>query len=317
MESSASRTHVPVLHETAIGLLECRAGGFYVDGTLGGAGYAEAILERNGPDGILLGLDWDEAAVERARARLLPYEKRTILKRASFASIGLILNDLKLGLVDGIVLDLGVSSFQLDDPGRGFSFMRPGPLDMRMSSDLKQTAADLVNFLPEKELARVIFQLGEERWARRIARSIVTQRKARPFSSTLELAELIRMVVPGSRDRRRIHPATRTFQALRMAVNRELEQLEEFLAQALALLKPLGRLCILSFHSLEDRMVKEKFREWSKACRCNRDIFVCQCEGKPLARVLTKRPLRPHQEEVDRNPRARSARLRAIEKCWD
>jgi 16S rRNA (cytosine1402-N4)-methyltransferase len=314
MESLPSSNHIPVMLETAVELMGCRAGGFYVDGTLGGAGYAAAILKASGPDGTLLGMDWDDEAIQRARDKLGSYEDRAILAKASFAELPRVLRELRLGPADGIVLDLGVSSFQLEDPARGFSFLREGPLDMRMDPSLKQTAADLVNRLPEKELARLIFQLGEERWARRIARSIVTRRKAKLFTSTLELAELIKMVAPSTRDTRRLHPATRTFQALRMAVNRELEQLDDFLSHALGTLKPGGRMCIVSFHSLEDRKVKEEFRSWSKSCRCDRDVVVCQCEGRPLARLLTKRPLRPHQEEVERNPRARSARLRAVEK---
>jgi 16S rRNA (cytosine1402-N4)-methyltransferase len=314
MESLPFHDHIPVMPEAVMELLSCRAGGFYIDGTIGGAGYAEAILAASEPDGTLLGLDWDDEAIERAREKLRSYENRTILEKAGFSDLPHILQTLGSGPADGVVLDLGVSSFQLDDPVRGFSFLREGPLDMRMDRTLKQTAADLVNFLPEKELAFLIFQLGEERWARRIARAIVTRRRAELFSSTLGLAELIKVVVPGTRDSRRIHPATRTFQALRMAVNRELEQLKEFLSRALEVLKPGGRLCIVSFHSLEDRLVKEEFRNWSKSCRCDPGVVVCRCEGEPLARLLTKRPLRPHQEEVDRNARARSARLRAIEK---
>jgi 16S rRNA (cytosine1402-N4)-methyltransferase len=314
MDDLPFHNHVPVMRETALGLLGCRAGGFYVDGTVGGAGYSEAILRASGPDGILLGLDWDDDALEAARRRLNPFGNRVILEKAGFADVANVLKRLGLGPADGIVLDLGVSSFQLDEPARGFSFLREGPLDMRMNKDSRQTAADLVNQMPEKDLARLIFQLGEERWARRIAHAIVTRRKAKSFASTMELAELIRIVVPGTKDSRRIHPATRTFQALRMAVNHELEQLEGFLAGALDVLRPGGRLCIVAFHSLEDRMVKERFKWWARSCRCDREAVVCRCEGRPLARLLTKRPLRPHQDEVERNPRARSARLRAIEK---
>lgn len=298
----------------AIELLQCHAGGLYVDATVGGGGYAEAILEASAPTGIVLALDWDAQAIARVRDRLHSYQDRLYLEKASFSDLPPILSKLNLGPVDGIVIDLGVSSFQLDDAERGFSFLQDGPLDMRMDRDLPQTAADLVNWLREEELARIIFQWGEERWSRRIARAIVARRKGNPFERTRELADLVAGVVPRSKDTRRIHPATRTFQALRIAVNRELEMLQSFLAGALDVLKPGGRLCIVSFHSLEDRLVKEHFRAWARSCRCPREVMPCRCEGRPLVRLLTRKALRPEEEELDCNPRARSGRLRAIEK---
>jgi len=309
-----SRRHVPVMRDAAIDLLGCHPGGVYIDGTIGGGGYAEAILRASAPDGIVVGLDWDAEAIKRVRLKLSSYRDRLYLENASFSEVPAVLARLELGPVDGLVIDLGVSSFQLDDPERGFSFTHDGPLDMRMDQRLPRTAADLVNSLPERELADLIFLLGEEKWSRRIARALVARRKADPFSRTGELADLIRAVVPKTRDSRRIHPATRTFQALRIAVNRELEALQSLLSRALDSLKPGGRFCIVAFHSLEDRMVKQTFRGWAKACRCPRNVPVCECGGKPLVKLLTKKALRPTSEEMEENPRARSARLRVVEK---
>jgi 16S rRNA (cytosine1402-N4)-methyltransferase len=298
-----------------VGLLNCRSGGRYVDGTVGGGGYAEAILEASAPDGMLLGLDLDAEAIARVLERLRSFESRLLLERANFADLPRVLEKKGWQRVDGIVIDLGVSSFQLDDPNRGFSFTHDGVLDMRMDSNLSLTAADLVNSLPEEDLANLIFRFGEERWSRRIARAIVSQRKLKPFERTLELAELIRQTVPKTRDSRRIDPATRTFQALRIAVNKELESLEGFLDHALDILEPGGRLCIVAFHSLEDRVVKQRFRHWARSCRCPKNVIFCQCEGRPLVRLLSTKALRPEAEEIAKNPRARSARLRAVEKA--
>jgi len=311
---AAASKHVPVMLDEALEMLGCRSGGRYVDGTLGGGGYAEAILRASAPDGLLIGVDWDADAIERAGERLSAFKDRLILKRASFAELPQVLGELEMIPVDGVVADLGVSSFHLDQPERGFSFARQGPLDMRMDRGLDLTAADLVNSLAEKDLADIIFKLGEERWSRRIARAIVTRRKEKAFSETVELAELIRGVVPKTKDSARIHPATRTFQALRLAVNGELEALEAFLSRALDVLRPGGRLCVVSFHSLEDRLVKVKFRDWARSCRCPKDVLVCRCEGQPLVRLLTKKAMQPGEQELEANPRARSARLRAVEK---
>ena len=285
-----------------------------MDGTLGGGSYAEAILQRTGPCGRLIGLDWDAEAIARVSVRLADHGERVVLRKASFGDLAPLLFEMGLGGVDGIVLDLGVSSPQLEDRTRGFSFMEDGPLDMRMDRSRPDTAADLVNGLSERELAQLIRTLGEERWAKRIARAIVSRRKARVFYRTKELADLVAGVVPRTPDSRRIHPATRTFQALRIAVNEELEALRSFLGSVLDVLNPGGRLCIVAFHSLEDRMVKEHFRRWASACRCPVEEPFCRCEGKPLVRLLTKKALRPTDEEVEINPRARSARLRAMEK---
>lgn len=265
----------------------------------------------------MIGIDWDEEAIARASVRLAEHGDRVLLRKAGFGELAPLLSGLGVEAVDGIVLDLGVSSPQLDDRDRGFSFMEDGPLDMRMDRSRPVTAADLVNGLPERELARLIRSLGEERWATRVARAIVTRRRARGFSTTKELADLVAGAVPRTPDSRRIHPATRTFQALRMAVNEELEALRDLLSSVLGLLNPGGRLCIVAFHSLEDRLVKEHFRHWAKACRCPSEAVLCRCEGKPLVRLLTRKALRPAQDEVESNPRARSARLRAMEKRGD
>lgn len=315
MSDDRFRAHVPVMLEPTLSLLGCHPGGLYVDGTLGGGGYAEAILHRIGPEGRLIGIDWDEEAIARVSFRLADHGDRVVLRKGSFGELGPLLSELCVKAVDGIVLDLGVSSPQLDDRTRGFSFMQDGPLDMRMDRSRPVTAEDLVNGLPERELARLIRSLGEERWATRIARTIVTRRRARKVSSTKELADLVAGVVPRTHDSRRIHPATRTFQALRMAVNEELEALRSLLGSVLELLNPGGRLCIVAFHSLEDRMVKEHLRKWAKACRCPSEAILCRCEGKPLVTLLTKKALRPAHDEVESNPRARSAKLRAMEKC--
>lgn len=315
MDSSRPEAeHVPVMLEPVIEHLDCRPGGIYVDATVGGGGYARAILERSAPEGVVLGMDWDAEAIERVRERLAGYGGRLILEKADFADIRRVLHEHGFEHADGVVADLGVSSFQIEDPERGFSFTREGPLDMRMNRDLTYTAADLVNSLPEKDLADLIFRYGEERRSRKIARDIVARRGKQRFTTTTELAELVRRAVPPTRDALRIHPATRTFQALRIAVNGELESIERFLPEALAVLRPGGRLCVVAFHSLEDRIIKETIRNWARPCRCPPERAACECEGVPLVRLLARKALRPSPDEASRNPRSRSARLRIVEK---
>ncbi len=316
MDEATSRPHIPVLREAVMGLLGCHAGGVYVDGTVGGGGYAEAILQASAPDGVLIALDCDAEAIARVQQRLPAYQNRLFLAQANFADLPHILEEFGQGPVDGIVVDLGVSTFQITDSARGFSFMLDGPLDMRMDRNLPQTASDLVNTLSERDLTSLIRDLGEERWARRIAGAIVLRRGIGPFTTTLELAKVIEKTVPKTKDSFRIDPATRTFQALRLAVNRELESLEQFLAQVLDLMKPGGRLCTVAFHSLEDRIIKHTFKEWSQSCTCPKNVPQCQCLGQPLVKLLTRRPSRPDPGEIERNPNARSARLRAVEK-WE
>ncbi len=302
--------HVPVLLREVLHYLQPRAGGIYIDATIGGGGHAEAILEASAPDGRLLGLDADPDALERSRRRLHRFGRRVVLVHANFDRLQPIAERHGFVPADGVLMDLGVSWDQLADPARGFSFLRPGPLDMRMDPSLPHTAADLVNTLDEEDLARLIRAYGEEPRARRIARAIV---RARPIATTTELADLVARVVP-RRPGQRLHPATRVFQALRIAVNDELGALERALPQALAVLRPGGRLAVITFHSLEDRIVKHFFRRESQDCICPPRQPVCTCGHKAQVRILTRRPVVPTQEEVQANPRARSAKLRVVEK---
>ena len=307
----ADAVHIPVLLQATLTFLQVRSGGTYIDATVGGGGHAEAILAAAVPDGRLLGLDLDPDALEVASERLAPFGDRVVLRRGSFAQLAALAADFVPA--DGIFFDLGLSSLQLTDPSRGFSFSRPGPLDMRFDPDAGgPTAADLVNGLSVEELAQILYQYGEERQARRIAEAIVA---ARPLETTEQLAEVVVAAVGGKRGR--IHPATRTFQALRIAVNDELSALRVALPQAVDLLRPGGRLVVISFHSLEDRIVKRFFRQESKDCICPPEVPVCACGHRARLRVLTRKPVRPDPDEVARNPRARSARLRAAERLAD
>jgi len=306
--------HKPVLLDEVIGYLRCAPGKFFVDGTVGGGGHARAILEKTAPDGRLIGIDWDEKALLKAHSNLQSYQERLVLVRENFARTGSVLAQLHVQEVDGILLDLGLSSFQVDEAERGFSFNLAGPLDMRMDSREKNTAAHLVNTLSEGKLAEIIWNFGEERWHRRIARHIVRARDKEAIETTDRLARVVYRAIPaGKRDRQR-HPATRTFQALRLAVNRELDHLQTFLQGALNWLRPGGRLAIISFHSLEDRLVKQTFAKWARSCRCPSSSPICQCEGKPLVLLVNKKPVVPGKSEIQANPRARSGRLRVVEK---
>jgi 16S rRNA (cytosine1402-N4)-methyltransferase len=307
--------HRPVLLDEVIEHLRCAAGKCFVDGTVGGGGHARVILEKTAPDGCLIGIDWDSEALAKAQSNLQPYEERLVLVRENFARIGPVLARLHGQAVDGILLDLGLSSFQVDAAERGFSFSQPGPLDMRMDTREETTAAQLVNTLSEQELADLIWSFGEERWRRRIARNIVRVRAEAPIETTDRLAEVIRKAIPAGKRSRKRHPATRTFQALRMAVNRELDNLRIFLQGALDVLRPGGRLAIISFHSLEDRVVKQAFFSWARSCRCPAQSPLCQCEGRPLVLLVNKKPVVPGAEEIKANPRARSGRLRVVEKA--
>jgi 16S rRNA (cytosine1402-N4)-methyltransferase len=306
--------HKPVLLDEVIEYLRCTPGKFFVDGTIGGGGHARAILEKTAPDGRLVGIDWDEKALLKARSNLQSYQERLVLVRDNFACIGSVLARLHVQEVDGILLDLGLSSLQVDEAERGFSFNLAGPLDMRMDTRGESTAAHLVNTLSEDKLAEIIWNFGEERWHRRIARHIVRARDEEAIETTNRLATVVYKAIPaGKRDRQR-HPATRTFQALRLAVNRELDHLQTFLEGALVWLRPGGRLAIISFHSLEDRLVKQTFVKWAQSCRCPVRSPICQCEGRPLAKLVNKKPVVPGKLEIKANPRARSGRLRVVEK---
>jgi len=315
MGGEMSAPHLPVLYKEIIHALEPASGGCYVDGTLGAAGHAVGILEASAPSGLLLGIDLDPQALAIARERLSVFGERAIIRQASYVELDEILKELRWEAVDGILLDLGVSSMQIDTPERGFSFLTDAPLDMRFSSGQPTTAADLVNTLSEVELADIIFKYGEDRNARKIARAIL---RGRPFETTKQLAATVASASPGhERGRGRIHPATRTFQALRIAVNEELASIEAVLPKALAALKPGGRLAVISFHSLEDRIVKETFRRESTDCLCPPRQPVCTCGHKAIVRDLTRKPIIPAAAEVESNPRARSSKLRIVEKLGD
>lgn len=292
----AERPHIPVMVAEVIHWLAPKSDGVYVDVTLGGGGHAEAILRRSSPGGMLLGMDRDDEIVVKARARLAEFGERARLIRSTFDRIDSVVHEHGFDAVDGVLADLGVSSLQLDEGDRGFSFMKDGPLDMRMDRSSGESAAEFIARADEVELANVIYRFGEERFSRRIARAICRERKERSIETTGALAEIVGRAVPGRRGK--IHPATRTFQALRIAVNDELGMLERFLQSSFGLLKPGGRFVVISYHSLEDRLVKNAFRDRAKAC------------GK----VLTKKIVVPRDEEVEENPRARSAKLRVYER---
>ncbi len=295
--------HIPVLIREVLATLRPKAEGKYLDSTVGGGGHAEAILESAGPPSHLVGIDKDPEAIAVARSRLARFGERVALIRGDYRELPRVALELRLEGLDGVLFDLGVSSLQLDDPSRGFSFSTEGPLDMRMDRESGgPSVRDLLWKLPERDLARIIREYGEERWARQIARRIVTARRRRPLDTTRDLATVVMQAIPRRYWPRRIHPATRTFQAFRIAVNRELEGLGEALEVAIRLLKSGGRICVISFHSLEDRVVKQHFRGLAAS------------GAVPGVRILTQRPVTPSAEEVERNPRARSAKLRAAER---
>ena len=293
-----NQKHIPVLKKEVLFYLNCGPGKIFVDGTVGGGGHTQAILEASAPNGFVIGLDVDGEALIQAKKKLAPYGERYILKKGNYARGREILSGLNIEKVDGFLLDLGISSLQLAAPERGFSFLHPGPLDMRMDNTASVTASQIINRWSQKRIAEIIKQYGEERWANRIARKITETRVKMPIKTTTQLAEIVANAIPRRNWPRHIHPATRTFQALRIVVNQELENLKQFLNQVLSLLAPKGRVVIISFHSLEDRLVKNAFRNWAK-------------EGK--VQLLTKKPVQPSREELAMNPRARSAKLRAIE----
>ncbi len=289
-------------------MLACRPGGFYVDGTLGAGGHAEAILRAAAPDGRLLGCDRDAETLEVARRRLLPFGDRVVLRHAEFRRLPEILDAMGVETIDGLLLDLGLSSLQLDDPERGFSFQKEGPLDMRMDRSRETTAADLLNRLTLRELASLIARFGEEPAARRIATAIVEQRERRRIETTTQLAQIVASA--GGARAARVHPATRVFQALRIAVNQEIDGLDHLLEQAVIRLRPGGRVAVLAFHSLEDRVVKRTFRGLARRCICPRDLPVCACGRPDLVRLVTPRPVRPKASEI-------AARLRAVERLGE
>lgn len=301
--------HQPVLYHEIIHALQPRRGRFFVDCTVGAGGHAWGILQASQPDGRLLGLDVDPQALELARGRLAPFGERAVLIRASYITLSEQLAALEWPAVDGVLLDLGVSSMQLDSGERGFSFQADGPLDMRFDPSNPVPAEDLVNELSENDLADLIFRYGEEPRSRQVARAIVA---ARPLHTTRQLAEVVAGAARGSR--KGMHPATRTFQALRIAVNQELNSIEAVLPQAVAVLAPGKRLAVISFHSLEDRIVKRYFRRESQDCICPPRQPVCTCGHHAVIKQISRRPVQPTETEIAQNPRSRSARLRVAEK---
>lgn len=310
--AASAGSHTPVLYQQVLSALQPSAGSRHIDGTIGAGGHAFGLLQASGPDGQLLGLDRVPQALRVAEHRLRLFGPRLHLRRASFALLADCAAELGWSNVQGILLDLGLSSLQLGDASRGFSFQLDGPLDMRFDPDQPTTAADLVNGLAEEDLADLLHRFGEEPRSRRVARAIVA---ARPILTTRHLADVVARAA--GRRRPGLHPATRTFQALRIAVNGELEALEAALPQAVDLLAPGGRLAVISYHSLEDRLVKTFLRDESRDCLCPPGQPICTCGHRATLWLLTRRPTRPDEEEIRRNPRARSARLRVAERLGE
>ncbi|HHJ99256.1 MAG TPA: 16S rRNA (cytosine(1402)-N(4))-methyltransferase RsmH [Actinobacteria bacterium] len=310
--------HTPVLLAEVTQQLTLHDGSIFVDCTLGGAGHTKRIAQLIAPTGILVGIDQDDAALTAAAdtLRLGQQELPTIvLLKGNFGDLDELLLEARVPYVDGFLMDLGVSSPQLDHVGRGFTYQEDAPLDMRMDPASSQpTAADIVNTYSEAELARIIREYGEERWASRIAAFIVVARGAHPITSTSKLVEVVKAAIPASARRTGGHPARRTFQALRIEVNHELEQLERGVRSAIAWLAPKGRIAVISYHSLEDGIVRDVFCDSAQGCICPPDLPVCRCGREPVVRIVTKRPITPSAEEIDRNPRSRSAKLRVAEK---
>jgi 16S rRNA (cytosine1402-N4)-methyltransferase len=305
-------THVSVMAREVIDLLRPEKRKRYLDGTLGGGGHAEQILIQSSPDGQVLGFDLDDEALDAARVRLSRFGDRLVLRQANFAVAGAVLAEMDWLPVDGILLDLGVSSRQLESPERGFSFRGKARLDMRMDRRQSLDAHQIVNTFSAPELERILRQYGEEPRARRIALMIESERKMKTIETTEELSDIVTRIK--GKPERGHHPATQTFQALRIAVNQELENLDRFLEGGYKLLKPKGRMIIISFHSLEDRLVKTAFRKWSRDCLCPPRTPTCQCGWSQKVKLLTTRPLSPSLSELEANPRAGSAKLRAVER---
>ncbi len=306
--------HIPVMLSETIAYLNCRPGKIYIDGTIGGSGHAGAILEKISPGGQLIGIDLDLDAIENAKSVLRRFESDTHFFHGNYIQFPEVLSQLNILAVDGILLDLGLSFHQIVSSGRGFSFKRDEPLDMRMDTRSGLRADDLINNLKEAELSHIFKAYGEERWSKQIARRICTLREKDPIRTSRQLAEIVAGAVPKSTWRPGFHPATRIFMALRIAINKELERLEQFMNTMSDYLNPGGRICILTFHSLEDRIVKQHFRELEKNCICPPDLPRCACGKKPAIRILIKKGLTPSPGEISANPLARSARLRVAEK---
>lgn len=302
--------HVPVLLEEVLQFLEVRPGALYVDCTLGGGGHARAIMERSDGRARLIGIDRDPQAILAARQVLEPFGENVRIVQGNFKDLATLLDDVAAGQVDGILADLGVSSHQLDTAERGFSYHNE-PLDMRMGPDAPHTAAELLEQLEEDELVHILRTYGEERWAHRIAKAIVRRRAQRPIQTATDLAEIVKHAIPAAARRSGPHPARRSFQALRIAVNDELAALRRFLSVAVERLAPGGRIVVISFHSLEDRIVKQAFLNEARGCICPPELPVCACHRTPRLHILTRKPVVATKDEIEANPRARSAKLRA------
>lgn len=305
--------HVSVLLNECIEGLNIKPDGTYVDCTLGGAGHSSHILKNLSKDGVLIGIDQDRDALKAAKERLKDYDNVKYV-HSNFYNIDNILSDLDIEKVDGILMDLGVSSYQLDEASRGFSYMQDAPLDMRMNRDNDFSAYDVVNNYSEEQLYKIIKDYGEERFAKRIANFIVNAREIKPIQSTLELVDIIKKAIPAKARREGPHPAKRTFQAIRIEVNSELKILNKTIEDGVKRLNKGGRMVIITFHSLEDRIVKLKYRELENPCTCPKEFPMCMCGKKPTVKVLTRKGLAPSKEEIEENPRSRSAKVRILEK---
>jgi len=306
--------HIPVLLKETLQYLELKPGGVYIDGTLGGAGHSSEIVKRIAPGGVLLGIDQDSNAIEAAKKHLEDYRDNVIVIHDNFRNIKAIAQENGFKEVDGILLDIGVSSHQLDEEERGFSYMHDGPLDMRMDTGNNYDASDIVNNSPERELTRILRDYGEEKWAARIAKFIIEERKNGAIDTTFKLVDIIKRAIPAAARREGGHPAKRTFQALRIAVNDELEVLKQTLMDSVDILKPGGRLVVITFHSLEDRIVKTIFNNMERPCTCPPKLPICVCGKEPLLKVVTKKPVSASDEELEKNKRSKSAKLRAAER---
>lgn len=305
--------HVSVLLDECIDALNIRPDGIYVDGTLGGAGHSSRIAARL-TTGRLIGIDRDQTALNAARERLTPFAERVTLVHANFCEMAQVLRELGIDGVDGILLDLGVSSPQLDDGARGFSYMADAPLDMRMNNEDALSAYTVVNTWSQEELKRILYTYGEERYAPQIAAAICRRREENPIETTLQLVDVIRSAMPAAALREKQHPAKRSFQAIRIAVNDELGAAEKIMADAVDMLNPNGRMAVITFHSLEDRIVKQGMAEAAKGCVCPPEFPVCVCGRKPRVRIISRKPVTASEKELRENPRARSAKLRICEK---
>ena len=314
MNETVEFSHRSVLLEECIEALAIKADGIYVDGTAGGAGHSSAIASRLGEGGLLLALDQDETAVAVATQRLSVFGDRARVVRSNFKAVADVCRELEIDRIDGLLLDLGVSSYQLDTPERGFSYRADAPLDMRMDVRNPLSAKTVVNEYPEDQIRRILFEYGEERYSSRIASNIIRARESAPIETTGELVEIIKRSVPAQARDGGHHPAMRTFQALRIEVNAELDVIAPAIKSAVDLLNPGGRIAIITFHSLEDRIVKQTFASLASGCTCPKSFPVCVCGNKPRVRLITKKPILPSREELEYNPRSHSAKLRVAEK---